>query len=175
MALLSPNHGGTRPLTLGVIIHSTRGGQAYGTEYQATLNWFANPASGVSAHAVIGRDGQIDFPVASDLEAWHAREYNRTWLGVEFEQPTITDSYTEAQYATGGGLLAAWAAEYGFPVDRLRVLGHSEISPGIADGKSDPGPTFDFDRLIAIGTGAEVPEGNPFQSASLSSLLVLCS
>ena len=37
------NHGGKRMLTSGIVIHSTRGGAARGTEYQATLNWFQNP------------------------------------------------------------------------------------------------------------------------------------
>lgn len=39
---------------------------------RGTVNWFADPASKVSAHLVIGRDGSVTQMVAFNRKAWHA-------------------------------------------------------------------------------------------------------
>jgi len=160
---ISPHYGGPRPATVGVVIHSTRGGAAYGTEFRATLNWFANPASLVSAHAVVSRTGEVAYPVAADLIAWHAREHNQSWLGIEFEQPTLHDDFPVEQLLAGAAVVRDWCAQYGLPVDREHLRGHEEMPAGRADGKTDPGPEFPWDRFLALVQGevAEEPAGDP--------------
>jgi len=50
---LSPNHGGAGAMTLGIIIHGTRGGASYGVGYEAALNSVRQPElSGVGAPSV---------------------------------------------------------------------------------------------------------------------------
>ena len=149
----SPNHGDPRQLTLGVVIHSTRGGAAsQQAEYAATINWFANPISEVSAHRVIGFEGAGAVIVDDDLIAWHATDHNNRWLGVELTEPFITDPYSEEQYRSLADLLLEWSAKYGFPLDRDHLVAHSEVNPQ----KSDPGPLFDWDRLMALLLGGDM-------------------
>ena len=65
----SPNYGprphGIRPT--GLILHADAGSSEAGT-----LAWLANPASGVSYHFLVGRDGTIYDVVDSMHRAWHA-------------------------------------------------------------------------------------------------------
>lgn len=141
----SPNHSGRRLRTRGVVIHSTRGGaSSQQAEYNATLNWFAGPNSQVSAHRVIGIDGDGAIVVDDDFIAWHATDHNAEWLGVELTEPTINDPYSDEQYAALRALLLEWSAKYGFPLDRDHVVAHSEIN----SQKTDPGPQFSWDKLL---------------------------
>lgn len=140
------NHYGPRINTVGIIVHSTRGGaSSQEREYQATCAWFANPASQVSAHRVIGFDGNGAICVADDRIAWHAGPfYNPSYLGVELTQPTINDDYSAAQYDSLRQLLKWWCTKYNIPFDRNFIKGHDEISLV----KSDPGHKFDWSRIF---------------------------
>lgn len=51
----------------GIVLHYTAAGNARGT-----IQWFATPDSKVSAHFVIGRDGQTTQMVSLEDAAWHA-------------------------------------------------------------------------------------------------------
>lgn len=145
----SPNHGPKRARTLGVVVHSTRGGLPYGQEYRAAIAWLCNPASGVSAHAVIGREqGQIMVLLDTALEAWHCRELNVTHIGYELEQPTADDDYTSWQYVTLARLVKRDSERYGFPLGS--VMGHDQTEPGKRDGKTDPGKMFSWNRFGGI-------------------------
>ena len=50
-----------------LVMHYTAGGSMNGS-----VSWFANPASKVSAHLTIGRDGAVKQSVAFTKVAWHA-------------------------------------------------------------------------------------------------------
>jgi len=137
---------------VGVVIHSTRGNASTRQlEYTATISWFQNPSSGVSAHRVIGYfPGQHAQLVPDHLIAWHARTYNAHWLGVELVQPKPTDDFSRWQYEELARLYLSWARANGFPADGYHIVGHDEIPPGIADGKTDPGALFDWELLKAL-------------------------
>jgi hypothetical protein len=153
----SPNHDGPRPQTLGVVIHSTRGGAAnLQTEYDATVTWFDNPTSQVSAHAVIGPNHQLHFPVDPGLIAWHAREYNRHHLGIELVQPRFGDPLDPNVLDLAASQVAAWHKTFGFPLvwnDLHGICEHWEIPPGKRDGKTDIQAPFNrkafLQRVIA--------------------------
>jgi len=161
----SPNHGGKRGTTKGVVVHSTRSGKDVTPqqEYKATINHFMNPSpsteehpegdpsAAVSAHIVIGTErGYLAKLVEPDYEAWHCRELNQTMLGVELVQAHATDEFTAFQYVTLANLVKAWSLKYGFPLDRAHIVGHEETVPGKRDHKSDPGKMFDWDRFMSI-------------------------
>jgi N-acetylmuramoyl-L-alanine amidase len=73
--LPSPHHGdGLQPLFL--IVHYTAS-----LTLQGTAGWFQDPRAEVSAHVIVGRDGEVMQMVALDRRAWHAGRSR--WDGLE--------------------------------------------------------------------------------------------
>lgn len=129
-------------------MHSTRGNASSPeNEFQGTLNWFANPASQVSAHIVIAMDGRIAECVDPALEAWHARAENARRLGVELCQSRPGDHITDAQLQSAAWWIKRMAARFGFPLVADAIPEHRTVPSGIADGKTDIGPDYSFARL----------------------------
>jgi len=105
----------------------------------------------VSAHVLIERRGRLTQFVPFDRMAWHAGRScwrgrpacNGFSVGIELEG-TDCRPYTAAQYNRLHDLLLALFERY----PRLSpeaVVGHAEIAPG---RKTDPGPVFDWPRLL---------------------------
>jgi AmpD protein len=107
----------------------------------------------VSAHALIQRDGTIVQYVPFGQRAWHAGQShyrgraacNDFSIGIELEG---TDSipYADPQYEQLGTLVEALLAAYP-SLSSEHVVGHSEVAPG---RKTDPGPSFDWERWRSI-------------------------
>jgi N-acetyl-anhydromuramoyl-L-alanine amidase len=102
----------------------------------------------VAAHFLIRRDGEIVQFVACDHRAWHAgvsrwqgrERCNDFSIGIELEGSDHVP-FGDAQYQNLTALLTIIAARY-----PLRYLvGHNDIAP---QRKSDPGPYFDWHRLL---------------------------
>ena len=104
----------------------------------------------VSAHVLIRRDGETTQYVPFHQRAWHAgvscyrgRETcNDFSIGIELEG-TETVDYTDAQYARLADVVEALLASYP-TLTRESITGHSDIAPG---RKTDPGPSFDWEKL----------------------------
>lgn len=157
----------------GVVIHSTGGGgKTIETEYTATVNWFANPDAGVSAHVVVGAGKFSEVcRVLGDLEkAYHAREPSNTnRRGIEMAHPDGWDGvqYTAFQYEAAGELIARWKLAdekrgWVWPIKLLTpaeaakdlpgLVYHRDLPAGIKDGRRDPTPPFDGIKLIGAAT-----------------------
>lgn len=103
----------------------------------------------VSAHFLVRRDGELVQFVATDRRAWHAgasswrgrARCNDFSVGVELEG-SDAEAFTPVQYAQLAGLVVA--LRRALPL--RDVAAHSEIAPG---RKTDPGPHFDWLRLLA--------------------------
>jgi len=103
----------------------------------------------VSAHLLIGRDGELTQFVPFDRRAWHAgrscfqgREAcNDFSIGIELEGADDIP-YSEQQYAALIGVTRALMGAYP-DIGPQRICGHSDIAPG---RKTDPGPAFDWRR-----------------------------
>ena len=102
----------------------------------------------VSSHLLIRRDGELVQYVPCELRAWHAGQSqwkgrercNDFSIGIELEG-TDELPYSDEQYTTLSDLVLALFERYG----TLDLAGHSDIAPG---RKTDPGPAFDWKRLL---------------------------
>lgn len=106
----------------------------------------------VSAHFLIERDGAVTQFVSCLDRAWHAgvsqfagREgCNDFSLGIELEG-TDDQAFTEVQYQLLISLTRALQVAYP-GISSARICGHSDIAP---QRKTDPGPFFDWPRLMS--------------------------
>lgn len=137
-----------------IVIHGDAGKSDLGT-----ISWLANPASKVSYHFLIGRDGVVYQFVKESENAWHAglstfhgeeigKSVNKISIGVAFANNGLgSELYTQAQYKAGGELVADICRRNGIPFHRVRS--HAEVSPG---RKSDPWRHFEWDAFyLAFG------------------------
>ena len=144
----SPNFDERRPNF--VIIHQTSGNTA--ADALATLT---SQQRKVSAHYLIGRDGQLYQLVDERQRAWHAgvsywggsTDLNSASIGIELDN-TGEEPFTEAQIARLLDLLAELKARYRIPV--ANFIAHGDVAPG---RKVDPSAQFPWARLAAAGFG----------------------
>ena len=107
----------------------------------------------VSAHVLIRRDGAIVQYVPFGQRAWHAGQShyrgraacNDFSIGIELEGTDDT-AYTDPQYDQLGALVEALLATYP-SLSSEHIVGHSDVAPG---RKTDPGPSFEWDRWRSI-------------------------
>lgn len=146
----SPNFGPRRDGAVPdmVVIHYTAMQGA-----QAAVDWLCDSQSQVSAHYVIGRDGQLWHLVEDAARAWHAGagawgavgDVNSRSIGIELDN-CGSAPFPEPLMQTLERLLARLMRDWA--VTPQRVIGHSDLAPG---RKIDPGPRFDWRRLARQG------------------------
>lgn len=111
----------------------------------------------VSAHFLIRRDGELLQFVSTDKRAWHAgvsswrgrERCNDFSIGIELEGSDL-DAFTEAQYPVLRNLILHLKQRY--PL--VELAAHSAIAPG---RKTDPGPFFDWQRVLDCGLPVYCP------------------
>ncbi len=119
----------------------------------ATLDRLCDPATEVSAHWVIDRDGTVWALVDEDRRAWHAgqgawggcTDVNSASIGVELVN-TGAEPFPEPQMAALDGLLRGILDRWAIPPEG--VIAHSDMAPA---RKTDPGRRFDWRRLALRG------------------------
>ena len=117
----------------------------------------------VSSHLLVSRRGRITQFVPFHRRAWHAgvSSYggragcNAFSIGIELEGTDDTP-YTDSQYRRLVEVVGVLTRRY--PALSLsRIVGHAEVAPG---RKTDPGPAFDWPRLLTGLRGPSVaPDG----------------
>lgn len=141
-----------------VVIHATATGGLESPKAHLCDPCPGHEADRVSAHYLIGRDGQIVHLVHESNIAWHAGE--SAWKGrshvnqfsVGIEMVNTNDGkmeYPDAQLVAAAALTAAICRDYEVRLED--VVGHADIAPG---RKTDPAgfPWADFRaRLRAAG------------------------
>lgn len=133
-----------------VIIHHTA---QHSTEQ--TLKTFTLTKTQVSAHYVIGRDGQVFHMLNDYLRAWHGgvarwggiTDINSVSIGIELDNDG-TEPFQEAQLASLLKVLANLKRTYNIPA--ANFIGHGDIAPV---RKNDPSALFPWQRLAARGFG----------------------
>ncbi|WP_298847268.1 N-acetylmuramoyl-L-alanine amidase [uncultured Ruegeria sp.] len=156
----SPNFGerrdGLKPSL--VVIHYTAMHSA-----QAALDRLCDPEAEVSAHYLIGSDGNVWQMVREKDRAWHAgagewrgrTDINSRSIGIELDNSGQVP-FSEPQMAALENLLSDIQGRLG--IHPWNVIGHSDMAP---QRKLDPGPKFDWDRLTRrrLGVGPVVLKG----------------
>jgi N-acetyl-anhydromuramyl-L-alanine amidase AmpD len=97
----SPNTGG-KLNPIYIVIHDT----ASGLKDDGDISWLTNPASKVSAHIVVSRDGKITQLVPFNKVAWHAGQsqwngrkfLNSYAIGIEIDNPGKMEKVSPGVY-----------------------------------------------------------------------------
>ncbi len=136
-----------------------------------TDSWFANPASQVSAHYGIGKNGEIHQYVKEEDAAWHAGRVdnpsckliktnvnpNLYTIGIEHEGGPY-DIWTDAMKQASSLLIREICQHWKIPIDRDHIIGHYQIY-----SKKPNCPSHDkkiLDELVAL---ANQQQANPSQ------------
>lgn len=133
-----------------VVIHHTAQNST-----EQTLKTFTLTKTQVSAHYVIGRDGQTYHMLNDYLRAWHGgvarwgsiSDLNSVSIGIELDN-NGTEPFPEAQLASLLNVLASLKRTYNIPA--ANFIGHGDIAPV---RKNDPSAQFPWARLAARGFG----------------------
>lgn len=107
---ISANTGGGLSPNLGLILHHQAGS---GSLY----SFFNNPAAKVSAHFWVSRGGAIEQYVDTSVVAWHGRDLNGRYVGVETEgcgSAPHAEAMPEAMVAALARLYAEGARRHGW-------------------------------------------------------------
>ncbi|MFC7670304.1 N-acetylmuramoyl-L-alanine amidase [Hymenobacter humi] len=147
-----------------------------------TLKTFTLPRTQVSAHYVIGRDGQVFHMLNDYLRAWHGgaarwgndTDINSTSIGIELDNNGL-EPFAEPQVASLLKVLAGLKKAYNIP--SANFIGHSDIAP---IRKTDPSVLFPWKRLADKGFGlwydaGELPNPPGHYPAPTDSTTVLAS
>ena len=144
----SPNFNERKPNF--VVIHHTSD-----DSIDQALRTLANPARGVSAHYLIGRDGTIIQLVDERSRAWHAGEskwgsdtdLNSASLGIELDN-NGHEPFADAQISSLLSLLTDIKERYRIPA--ANFIGHADVAPR---RKTDPSRYFPWRVLADHGFG----------------------
>ena len=132
--LNSPNVTKGRRITpKAVVLHHTAG------SYAGSVAWCADPASRVSYHCIVSKDGKRTVLADPDERAWHAgvstwrgrRDLNSWSVGAAFEGNTYERELGDAEMASMADYLLPIMARYGLTL--ADVTDHRTVSPGRKD------------------------------------------
>lgn len=132
--LNSPNVTKGRRITpKAIVLHHTCG------SYAGSVAWCADPASRVSYHAIVAKDGKRTVLADPDERAWHAgvskwrgrRDLNSWSVGSAFEGNTNERELGEDEMASMADYLAPIMARYGLTL--ADITDHRTVSPGRKD------------------------------------------
>jgi N-acetylmuramoyl-L-alanine amidase len=120
-----------------------------------TLKTFTLVKTQVSAHYVIGRNGQTFHTLNDYLRAWHGgaarwgnvTDINSVSIGIELDNDG-TEPFQEAQLASLLKVLGSLKKTYNIPA--ANFIGHGDIAP---TRKNDPSALFPWQRLAQRGFG----------------------
>lgn len=153
-----------------IVIHIMAGTLA------GTDGWFNNPASQVSAHYGIGKNGEVHQYVKEEDAAWHAGITSQpSWkllkpnvnpnlytIGIEHEgQPE--DIWTDAMKQASTQLIKSACEQWQIPLDRDHIIGHYQLT---AKKPNDPAVNKGIiDELISLAKAQGSPAPTPFEVA----------
>ncbi|MEV7419968.1 peptidoglycan recognition family protein [Streptomyces sp. NPDC089919] len=138
-----------------IVIHDIEG------SYQAGVETFQDPSSGVSAHYILSAEGaEATQMVATKDVAFHAGNYwvNMHSVGIEHTGYAAQGAgwFTPATYRATADLVRYLAQRFGVPLDRQHVIGHENVltasAATVSDSHWDPGPFWDWQHFMDLLT-----------------------
>ena len=132
--LNSPNvTKGRRIVPKAIVLHHTAG------SYAGSVAWCMNPASRVSYHCIVAKDGKRTVLADPDERCWHAgvsswrgkRDLNSWSIGAAFEGDTNQRALEAAEMASMAEYLVPLMRKYGLTL--ADVTDHRTVSPGRKD------------------------------------------
>ena len=161
-------HASSSPRTINeIVIHITDGGR----NINGTIAWFKDPAAKVSAHYVVGLDGEVVQMVAHNDVAWHAHHANGHSIGIEHVASRARGIMpTEAEYCASAALVSWLCQTLGIPADRQHIQGHSEADPSTTHTDC-PNSVWNWDYYMDLVTSGEckpMPDGAGSAAQSLA-------
>ncbi|HKO14835.1 MAG TPA: N-acetylmuramoyl-L-alanine amidase [Gemmatimonadaceae bacterium] len=145
-----------------IVIHITDGG----AEINGTIAHFRDPSTRVSAHYIVGQDGQIVQMVRHNDVAYHAHNANADSIGIEHVANTRGLAPTPLEYASSAVLVHWLCDRYRIPTDREHILGHSEADPQTTHTQC-PNAVWDWPQYMALVRGEPRPQ-EAFASESIA-------
>ena len=136
---------GRRIAPKAIVLHHTSG------SYAGSVAWCMNPASRVSYHCIVAKDGRRSTLADPDERTWHAgrsewrgkRDLNSWSIGAAFEGDTYKRPLSEDEMASMAEYLEPLMRRYRLTL--ADVMDHRTVSPG---RKDDLNPT-EFARFKA--------------------------
>jgi N-acetyl-anhydromuramyl-L-alanine amidase AmpD len=149
-----------------IVIHITDGG----SKISGTIGWFQNPDQRnsrgqpihVSAHYIVGQDGEVVQMVRNNDIAHHASRANTRSIGIEHVANSRGLKPTEDEYQASAALVAWFCAQFSLPIDREHIVGHREISP--QDNHDCPSSVWDWDHYMDLVRAAAAPADSQAQA-----------
>ena len=138
----SPNHSSRNGVSIRrVILHYTTAGTVDGT-----IEWFKNPASQVSAHYIIDRNGFIYQMVRDSDKAWHAKGDNIDSIGIE-HVARKGENLAPDQDRSSIALIKWILSEYKIP--KSQITGH-RFTPSNINSTDCPDALFGARTEVAL-------------------------
>jgi N-acetyl-anhydromuramyl-L-alanine amidase AmpD/V8-like Glu-specific endopeptidase len=132
----------------------------------STVNTFSQPGAKVSAHYLVGQDGEVVQFVSEANGAWHSGDFDLRSIGIEhvavkqggvsYPRGDGTMQHfdhmlpTEEQYAASAALVAYLCDKYGLPADRKTIIGHNEAAPKNDNRRGCPDAAWDWAHYMAL-------------------------
>lgn len=146
----SPNYNSRNGMDIdAIVLHHTASNNG-----ARDVAYLRNPASRVSAHYTVDRDGTIYQLVGDEKRAWHAGEgalngvptdVNGRSIGIEIvNDGSGRTPFTDAQYRSLTQLVGYMRQRYDVPM--RNIVGHKDVALPYGR-KTDPAPNFDWNRL----------------------------
>jgi hypothetical protein len=137
-----------------IVIHDIEG------TAQAGISIFQRPDAKVSAHYIVGAQGEVFQMVRERDVAWHAGNspINHRSIGIETEGFAYRPGfYNLVELEAVARLVRAVTTRYGIVRDREHIIGHAEVpNPrdatrfGGVSGHTDPGPYWNWNTFMGL-------------------------
>lgn len=149
-----------------IFIHTTEGG------YAGSLSWLRGDAGGTSntdssTHYIISADGSRLAQLVDEQDtSWAVGNLAYNFAGINIEQEGYANlgGFSEALYQGTGALVGRIAKRWNIPLEytgksgKPGVVGHMDVPDGHggwggASNHNDPGPHYDFAKLLRYASG----------------------